>query len=371
MAEEPKNRRRPSRTPWLTIARAVPLSFDVRKIVLGTVALILIQAGWAALDRPAPAPTSAASMFLDLDGRSGYPPILRGAVGPSLVAALARIAEPVRVLVGPLLQIVSFDGSLAGSGRAGLALLWAVVVMTLVGGAVARSAVREIAMGDRGTLVENLRFALRSWRPLLGTPLCPLAGAAVCFVGCALIGGVYRLPIVGGPVAGFTFFVPLALGLVIAVLLIDLVAAWPFFPVVVAADSETSLDALSRAFGYVNRRPVPFVACVAGACVLGVLGLVAVDFLAMTTLRMTAWGLGLTAPRDVLGLAAPPALDLASRESPLLTAAAFWSRAVILLSHGWVFSYFWSAATATYLVLRQDVDGVPPGRIKDDSTATS
>src|SRR4051812_12315300 len=106
MAEEPKNRRRAGRTPWLRIARAVPLSFDVRKIVLGTVALILIQAGWSALGLLT---TGDAPNFLDFDGRSADRAAYGNALGPMFTAALWRVAEPARVLIGPMLQLFSID----------------------------------------------------------------------------------------------------------------------------------------------------------------------------------------------------------------------------------------------------------------------
>ena len=49
-------------------------------------------------------------------------------------------------------------------------------------------------------------------------------------------------------------------------------------------------------------------------------------------------------------LAAEPATSTAAIH-------AGWITFVALLTYGWVFSYFWSAATQIYLLLRHDVDG--------------
>ena len=32
---------------------------------------------------------------------------------------------------------------------------------------------------------------------------------------------------------------------------------------------------------------------------------------------------------------------------------------VALVAHAWIYSYFWSSASITYLLLRHDVDGTP------------
>jgi len=54
---------------------------------------------------------------------------------------------------------------------------------------------------------------------------------------------------------------------------------------------------------------------------------------------------------------------------------AFWLEAVRLVAHGWIYSFFWTAAALLYLWLRHDVDGTPwselePARM-DVSTETS
>jgi hypothetical protein len=204
---------------------------------------------------------------------------------------------------------------------------------------------------------------------LIATPLFPIAAAAFCMFVCAAVGLLYRIPVVGGALAAVSLFIPLGLSLVAALLLIELVVAFPLIHVSVAADAESSLDALTRAFGCVNRRPVRFVACVAAAWLMGVAALVVVDVFGGMTLRLAAWGLGFTAPSAiVVGLFGPsfgaPVADPWAGTPPL-----YWAKAVRLLAHGWIFAYYWSAAAAIYLVIRNDVDGTPLAEIKDDATA--
>ncbi len=153
MAEEPKNRRRTGRTPWLKIARAVPLSFDARKVVLGAVALILIQAGSLVLDRIAPGAFWGEPSLLDVEERPGAA-VIPGA--PRFNLAVGQVAEPVHVFTGPLLRLLPFNRGIAETTRAALELLWAVVVMGIFGGAISRGAVAELARGDRTTLGKSL-----------------------------------------------------------------------------------------------------------------------------------------------------------------------------------------------------------------------
>lgn len=367
MAEEPKIRRRPGRTPWLRIAHAVPLSFDVRKIVMGTVALILIQSGALVLHRLAPGAEKATPNLLDIDGDFGVGRVFGRPLGETFTAALGRVAEPPRVLIRPLQHVFSINQEIAGTGRSALELLWAVVVMGIVGGAISRSAVAEAARGDRATPGESLRFALRSARSLIAAPLFPIAAAAICASGCMLIGLLYQAPGVGGAAATVTLFIPMGLGFVAALLLIELAAALPFIHVSVAADAESSLDALTRAFGYVNRRPVQFVACVAAAWLAGAALLVVVDLIAGMTIHLAAWGLSFTAPSAIVAGLARPLMDAARADSIEGAASFFWAKVVRLLAHGWIYSYYWCAAAAIYLVLRRDVDGSPLSEVKDDA----
>ena len=72
---------------------------------------------------------------------------------------------------------------------------------------------------------------------------------------CAGVGLLYWLPAGIGTVLGGVFlFIPLVLGLVMAILLVGLLAGWPLMHASVAAEADDTLDALSRTFSYLNQR---------------------------------------------------------------------------------------------------------------------
>lgn len=345
MAEEPQNpaaRVRNQGSDWLRPIRAVAIAFDVRKVALAAIGLALVQAGWLGLDHMIFRPTAASGVFVD-------GPTLQGAGSPGAIlsAASRKVARPAFV---PFVALWDFFNAGAALSAAGLALLkfaWTAIVFGIVGGAIARSATLEAARGERLSLAASLRFAFKHAGALIAAPLLPMLAVLLCGLIAAGFGLLFQLPGRVGEVAGaIGFVVPLAMGLVSVLLLIDLAAAWPLMHAAVAAEGEDSIDAISRAFGCVNRRPVHFVGLVVLVLVVGSVGLVVVHLIAAAALRLAVWGVGFTAA----GLSAPP---------------AFWAAVVAFLVQSWAFAYFWSAAAMIYLTLRRDIDGVDWSEIAD------
>lgn len=46
-----------------------------------------------------------------------------------------------------------------------------------------------------------------------------------------------------------------------------------------------------------------------------------------------------------------------------LKAIQFWNNLAVTFAWGFVYSYFWMAATAIYFLLRREVDGTPPDEV--------
>jgi hypothetical protein len=136
-----------------------------------------------------------------------------------------------------------------------------------------------------------------------------------------------------------------------------LAAGWPLLPAAVAAGAEDALDALSRSFGYLNQRIGSFLALVGFAWLEGMIGVILMDLLAAGVLRLTDWGLGLTAPANEMGAIFDGAGGF---DSPVSAAAhSFWLGVVNLVAHAWPYSFFWTAAALIYIWLRHEVDGTP------------
>jgi hypothetical protein len=334
------------------LLRAAGVASDPRKLILAALGLVLTSAGWWAIGRAfgsgalAPAWPSARVV---------------GSVGPTWPESLGTIA---RAVASPFVRLAwpyaaMFDPTTGPLGvfRAFLTVVWGVAVWGIVGGAIARIAVVELAGGDRPGIATALRFALRRAGALIGAPLSPLIGVSVFALLCAPIGLLYRLGPAGEAIAGVLAFLPLLAGLVMALLLVGLALGWPLMILTVAAEGEDVFDALSRSYSYVVQRPGRYLALVLLAWAIGAAGLLAVWFVANLVVGLATWGLALGGPGPRLVELFQSGTRVAGGAAS--TAHGFWMGVVDLLASGWVDAYFWSAAAIIYLLMRYDVDGAP------------
>ena len=172
-----------------------------------------------------------------------------------------------------------------------------------------------------------------------------MIGVGLIAAACAGFGLLYRLGPIGATVAGVLWFLPMLGGLLMAVILLGLAAGWPLMHATVAAEGEDAPDALSRSYSYVNQRLGRYAAHVAAAWAIGTVGFLLVIGFGWAVLKLADWGVGLGRPAEGTPVEAAEVARLA------------WVGLVGWLVHAWVYSYFWSAASVIYLVLRSDVDG--------------
>jgi hypothetical protein len=323
--------------------------------MLAALGLMLLHVGWWALDRLVPGAADVTPVVL---GDTPSPRL--DAVGDSV---LSRLTEPARLVVAPFATVFSLRADAWSFLHAALAAGWAVVVWALLGGAIARIAVVDLAKRERVGLGASLRFAARKAVPLIGSPTVPILGMAMVAAPVAAFGLLYRLPGSAGPLAaGVLAFLPLIGGLVLTLILVTLAAAWPMMQASVAAEDDDGFDAMSRTFAYVHQRPWHYAGYVALAAAAGTVGLVFVDLFARLVVYLSAWALSFGAPASAVELLYL-GTDTDGPSAAAGLAHGVWVSAVLLLARAWVFSYFWTTATTLYLLLRGDVDGTPLGKI--------
>ncbi len=334
--------------PWIRLFRAVGLALDSKKLLLATLGMVLLGLGWGQLDRFFPRSSEITPVVAGSAAREPW----RG-VGPidSLGQAPSRVAEPVLFLMRPFRAIFSVPIDTWSFLHALLAAAWGAAVWGLIGGAIARITLVQSALGERLGVGSASRFALRKWAPLVGAPLSPLVAVSLFAALCAAVGLLYRIPGVGPVVGGLVMFLPLLAGVVMTIILLGLAVGWPLMHATIAAEGEDGFDALSRAYAYVNGRPGRYFAYLALAWGLGTIGVVLVDLLTQMIVLLARWGLSFGAPSGALTASFGPGDSTAS------TVHGFWLGLVGLISHAWVYSYFWTALALIYLLLRHDVDG--------------
>lgn len=245
-------------------------------------------------------------------------------------------------------------------GIAGLAFLlcccvWAAAVWALFGGAITRRAALQLGREENLGMVASLRYAAGKWRSYFAAPLLPLVGILIFSCPILVLGLLMRVDL-GLFLAAIVWPLALVVSLLMALLLLALLFGWPLMWPTISTESTDSFDALSRSWSYVYHRPLHYLFYAAVVTVLGGLGWLFVAYFAEWVAYLSAWAASWTAGNERMDQIFDGAeLSAAGRWGASLI--HFWNGCVRLLAIGFVYSYFWTASTAIYLLLRRDDDG--------------
>ncbi len=243
----------------------------------------------------------------------------------------------------------------------GVAFGWVVyllAVWSLVGGLICRSAGLRFTLDQGDSFSNLLRFAKKRGTGYLSSMLFLSLGLCFFLVLIKIFGWVYSLPYVDGPMA-FLFPISLLFGFLFMVLAVGLFFGWPLMFAAVSVEGTDGFDAISRMFSYVYQRPFHYLFYLLVGGVVGVIWFVLISLFidGMVYLAIHVGGLPPKVVIGSLGDLTLPRLsdDLTFPESVVLC----WCAMAQLLKIAFVFAWFWSSSTATYLLLRRSVDGTP------------
>lgn len=127
----------------------------------------------------------------------------------------------------------------------------ALVIWSLGGGTMCRLAAVEFARDEKPTLAQALRFTLdKLWGGFVLAPCIPLAFVFIAILLMILVGCVIRIPWLGDVVGGLLFFLPLLGGFFVVLMLAGMLLGggllWPS----VAAEGSDAFDAFQRSVSY-------------------------------------------------------------------------------------------------------------------------
>jgi hypothetical protein len=168
-----------------------------------------------------------------------------------------------RSLVEPLVKFLSpvayfFDARAGGWNRIYLILviLCTLAVWGFFGGAITRMAAVQVARNEKISMREALRFARERCQSFFFAPVFPLVFLGVLTFFLIVFGLVSGfIPILGDVlIAGLMWPLVIILGLVMAVVLVGLVG-WPLMNPTISTEGSDSFDALSRSYSYVYQAP--------------------------------------------------------------------------------------------------------------------
>jgi hypothetical protein len=236
---------------------------------------------------------------------------------------------------------------------------WALLVLAVAAGAIARMEVVQVAGRSALGAREALEFAAARWSSLVLSCLGPLAVAGALGAACWAWGLLFRTQ-AGGWAGALLYALPLAVGAVAgAALLVGALGA-PFAAAAVACDGLDASEASQRGAIYFLARPVLWLAAVLCALATVAVGLVA--------LRITGWALtafpammvdlGAAGAAPVHSLAVSPG-RWAVPLDPRSALVWWWVMLVAFLVAGAALSLVVGALARGYLALRESCDGQP------------
>ncbi len=356
--------------PWWILFRAAGAAFAPTVILLAALGALATWGGWSAADQlglggedQAAAAIAAAkadeiALALPAGGVPGADALLpsRRAVpwlaglADRLPTVAADVAHLVAIPFRPSATLLQAAGALARVG-------WFVLVWSIFGTAIARHVALKLVDEDAPGVVGATLFGSRKWTSAFGSVLFVLVGIVALSIPGAILGLLMRTGW-GLAFAGAVWPLVLLGAVVLAILAVGVVAGWPLMVACIGVERGDSFQAISTAFSYLYQRPLHYAFYAAVALVVALPALAVAGVFADLTGTFAMWaasfGMGHSRTAEVLqGLsAAGPAADAWG-----IRAIAFWTRGLeqLLSSFGW--GYFWSIATAAYLVLRRDVDG--------------
>lgn len=131
----------------------------------------------------------------------------------------------------------------------------ALAAAALFGGAISRIAALHFAREEKISIRQAIRYSLGKFLSFYTAPLIPLG--VILALGVLVMAGALALNIpYGGPLlVGLLFLLPVALGLIIAFLLVGLFGGAGLMYPTIAVEGSDSFDAISRSFSYVFARP--------------------------------------------------------------------------------------------------------------------
>ena len=320
--------------------------------------------------------------------------------GPVLVEPLVKLLEPIIYFFHP-------DAGLRARTYFLLVMLATVVIWSFFGGAITRIAAVQVARQEKIGIKEAVMFTCRRYLSFLAAPLFPLVLVALIVVVMILFGLPHMIPVVGDLIVdGLLWWLMVLLGLGMAVILIGLVG-WPLMSATVSAEGTDFWEAVSRSYSYVFGAPWHYAFYSVVALLYGAVLVFFVGFMGSAAVYFAKWGVAQTpfiqsanrepsflfvyAPtsfewrtlllqgvqiggepvvkdgriqpevykRYVGTESVPPEMEkdqLTTYNRIGAVMVAFWLGVVFLLILGFGYSYFWSASTIIYLLMRRKVD---------------
>jgi hypothetical protein len=247
------------------------------------------------------------------------------------------------------------------------------IIWAIFGGAIARIAAVHVAREEKLSIRQALGFASGKFLSFVFAPVIPLAIIVIVGIVVAIGGLLVNVPYIGEILVGIFFFLALAAGFVMTLVALGTAGGLNLMYPTVAVEGSDSFDAISRSFSYVYARPWRMLWYTVVAIVYGALTYLFVRLFIFLTLWFTHKAAGEWVWRTTDAEAGvwssiwpgcsfwhlPYAPDYSSLHFGSKIAAflvSVWVYLVIALLGAYLISYYFSASTLIYYLMRREVD---------------
>jgi len=250
---------------------------------------------------------------------------------------------------------------------------WFLFVWSVLGGAIARIAAVHVARDEKISVRQALTFSASKILSFIFAPVIPvliILGIGVVIAGVSWV--LLHIPYAGPIAVGLLFFLALLGGFVITLVTLGTLGGFNLMYPTVAVEGSDSFDAISRSFSYVFARPWRMLWYTLVAIVYGAICYLFVRFFIWILLSATwffvnwflngqprtYWPMMWPGPSDpLLPLSYSPAYgSLKWSEAVGAGLVAWWVYLVIGLIGAFAISFYFSANTIIYYLMRREVD---------------
>jgi hypothetical protein len=253
-------------------------------------------------------------------------------------------------------------------------IIYFLTIWAIFGGAISRIAAVQVARDEKISFRQALSFSTAKFLSFVSAPIIPLL--IVLAVGVLITVGalIFNIPFAGPIIGGALFFLALAAGFVMTLVLIGLIGGFNLMYPTIAVEGSDSFDAISRSFSYLYARPWRLAFYTLVAAVYGTVTYIFVRYFLKLILSLTHYFVGMGIFRDAdntkpLWTTIWPDPLLAPRLSftpDYLTLAGgqdigaflvwMWVCLCIAMLGAFAISFYFSANTIIYMLMRHEVD---------------
>jgi hypothetical protein len=237
------------------------------------------------------------------------------------------------------------------------------IVWGFFGAAIARIAALEISGAGSPNLRAAVRHSARYITSSLGGPLLPVIGVGLFWGIAATLGLFGRIAEVGPLLVGVFWFVALICGAVLALIAIGVSVGWPLMIATISTEGSDAFDGLSRSYSYIFGRTWYAVFLLALILVYGSIVTMFLFGAANMAGELAQWavasGMGAVSLDAISVPGGMPPGNWGNTVGAAGKLTAFWNAATMSLLTAFIYSFFWTAVTIAYFLLRHAEDATP------------